>query len=74
MFQTFWQALSEMNFRDIMKRNQWHSLPLHNWKWVGHTPKKNASAVEKQALSWNLQDSIEEDQAQAGGEQRWGLK
>ena len=74
MFRRFWQALSEINFRDITKRNQWHSLPLHNWKWVGYTLKKNASAIEKQTLSWNLQDSVEEGQAQAGGEQRWGLK
>jgi hypothetical protein len=36
--------------------------------------KKNASAIEKQALSWNLQDSIEEGQPQAGEEQRWGFK
>jgi hypothetical protein len=63
-----------MNFRDIMKRNQWNSLPLHNLKWVGHTLKKNASAIEKHALSWNLQDSIEGGQSHTGGEQRWGLK
>ena len=50
MFQSFWQALSEMNCRDIKKRNQWHSLPLCNWKWVGHTLEKNASAIEKEAF------------------------
>lgn len=44
-------------------------IKLQKWKWIGHAVREDSFAIEKQAVSWNPTDNIEEqDQERAGGE------
>jgi hypothetical protein len=50
-------------------------IKLWKWKWIRHTLRKDSSATEEQALSWNTppKDNVEEeDQGNAAGESNRG--
>jgi hypothetical protein len=43
-------------------------IKMRKWRWIGHTLRKPAGAIEKYALDWNPKVLGEDDQGKLGGQ------